>query len=208
MARCWHYYPKYRCTFGQILESLQGDVKKSFFSVSWYYTSKADSTESECESMHNDTDESQPLVAGSYASSSQDVASAASQLSPFTKDLVVDVGDSIIPYSESDYPTPKGSEPEERGLINGHLPSDETDSLTDSGDNISCKDCVTQAANSVTGGIARGRPNNSVTPPSYTSAIGRIPPRDWSADSSKSNSCNGSANGHVSYTHLTTACWL
>lgn len=73
MTQCWQYYPRYRPSFAQLLQSLQGDVRKNFFSVSWYYSQRDDeASDAESDSLNLDdpSAETQPLHPSSLHSSS------------------------------------------------------------------------------------------------------------------------------------------
>ena len=223
MSQCWQYYPRYRPSFANLLESLQGDVKKNFFSVSWYYSQRdddesdmdsdslnLDDQHSECQPLHpgsirSTTSSDQNLAVGDLDDDDDDIESGTHM-----KDIMLELAPPV--------PTRMGrgvsSELYNGHLVNGHhsgSESGETDGydsplLTNGispGAHSSCES-RSKATSSI---ISAGQP-----PPSYNSAtqdhsIG-ADPTVWSAASSKANSCNGSANGHIHYGNnsVTSAC--
>ena len=244
MKQCWEYYPRYRPSFNNLIEQLQGDVKKNFFSVSWYYTNREDDgDDDESDSLIVDDDQSgntqQLHTPSSHHSSGQHIRDADVDIdlqqieddASFSsshhdhKDLMVDIPMRPPKHNNLLY-NQQQLDGDEIGahspLLNGHrglLQSSESDSEAESS--------LCESSPDMRGGGGAGinfisphssKPASSVLsghtgPPSYNTALDRMAPRDsptvWSSggDGSKSNSCNGSANGHLHFgNQLTSAC--
>jgi len=105
MKQCWAYHPKYRTSFTQILEQLQGDVKKSFFTLSWFYSHDdpdllEDGEDCDMIPLHNfphQLDEGKPLLVDLSERSHNGVAHSVGSVpgvSGLNKRLTVDLSDS------------------------------------------------------------------------------------------------------------------
>lgn len=233
MKECWEYYPRYRPSFNSLIEKLQGDVKKNFFSVSWFYNSRQeDGSDNESDSLIPDDDRSGETHAlrmgSSHHSSGQHIDEANHDLdldqieddaslvsSHHDKDLVVDIPLRPPKVMNNYTYSPNGDNmATESPLINGHhhqtsgSESEAESSLCESSPPISTNNFISPVSS---------KPSSSVmsahtAPPSYNSALDhRILTNDsptvWSGDGSQSNSCNGSANGHLHFgNQLTSAC--
>lgn len=217
MVSCWNYYPRHRPAFTQIIEILQGDVKRSFFNVSWFYTqrdSDAQSQDSGSQS-HDETDESQPLNPGSVSASyrnlhaDQDLDSPEDEL--IDKALLVDMP-GLYTYRHGPGSLPNGTSaastcgmPEPSHINGDSFDSDNDDYYSDHSGPIS---------RGITHNITESLPvkykTDSGPPPTYSAVVeGSLTDMSaWTADTQQSsNSCNGSANGHIPYnSNLTTAC--
>jgi len=252
MKQCWEYYPRYRPSFNNLIEQLQGDVKKNFFSVSWFYNNREDDgSGDESDSLIVDDDDhsgdTQRLhVPSSHHSSGQHISDQADDAdldlqqieddasltsSHHDKDLIVDIP-MRPPKHHSMYNHQLGNDemgahsPLLHGGQSGHHPqSSESDSEAESSLCDSSPHMRGIGGNLVSPPLSN-KPASSgynTGPPSYNTALDHpaidhpaiipaIIPRDsptvWSSgDGSKSNSCNGSANGHLHFgNQLTSAC--
>jgi len=235
MQVCWNYYPRYRPTFKEILISLQGDVKKSFFGVSWFYSQRDDEEVLDDESDNLNPSESQPLHPSSVHSLSDHHLAGGDHLhylnraSANEKELGCDEppprparfkSSSLASSAEFDM---RRSEP----MLNGHHTTTCSESEANSDESVrsdslpSLPNCPTNP--NYYSSSPFKTPSSIVSsvdgPPSYNTAtildqsILPTDPSIWSAENaSKSNSCNGSANGsanghlHFGTNTLTSAC--
>ncbi|XP_067952059.1 insulin-like peptide receptor [Watersipora subatra] len=229
MSQCWQYYPRYRPSFANLLESLQGDVKKTFFSVSWYYSQREDDeSDMETDSLNMDEEqsESQPLHPASLRSSicsgqrlpdsDSDFPDDIESASNAGKDIMIDQAPPPVPMRISQkarsselYDLESGAMTNGHGLEDISSTYDQSSPILSNGishlNAPSNYESPSKASSSI---ISAGQ-----APPSYNTAtqnqsIG-TGPSIWSSDvGSKANSCNGSANGHIHYGNntLTSAC--
>lgn len=235
MSNCWEYYPRYRPSFNNLLDQLQGDVKKNFFSVSWYYNSRQDenSDDDESDSLIPDdrSGETQPLHMGSHNSSGHHIHEADHDLdlerieddadsltsSQSDKDLRVDIPMRPPKQQYNNY-NQGDSGLDHSPILNGHTHTSESESEAES--SLCCESSPPMKDSSDFISPVSSKPASSVMsgrtgPPSYNTALDQamLPANGdsngWpsSGDGSNSNSCNGSANGHLHFpNHLTSAC--
>lgn len=253
MSDCWEYWPSQRPTFINLLHKLQGDVKKNFFSVSWYYSKgEDDSSHSEVDSIHlnEDNSECQPLHPASLGSSRNidhadhyqleidpdhhrhlmdshihlggHEADDEEELSHTPVKELIDLPSTPppIPARLSSYrslPSDIGSRTEEFELMENPLHNSHHRPLTGSSncssDSLNTGESYPPMCNGTNDLNKDVVLNTNRSPPTYNTANLdqhiSTDPSIWSAETnSKTNSCNGSANGHMHFGNnaLTPAC--
>lgn len=201
MARCWQYHQKTRPTFTQILDILQGDVKKNFFSVSWYYTQRDSDGKSQDSDVSIDddniSDESHPLNRSLHSLHADHDLDSPDDLDPQSDDIMP----GLFPYRRP-VPTPPTSQSQyddsaNEPMLNGHSFGD-SDNDVDS--NCNAESTATASVIPSHTNITDSLHIKDSEPPSYRALVDQSSLSDM-------NSCNGSANGHIQYNnHMTTAC--
>lgn len=235
MTECWQYYPRYRPSFASLLETLQGDVKKTFFSVSWYYSERSDdASDLELDSLNMDDahSETQPLHPSSINTSSSDQNIHTDHDSVNMddddhmglsrelldgKDLMMD----LRPAVPTRMCKPNGGRYEmTNGLTNGHNTASDSGETEDECESLCASPLLANGSAITADGHSNCESHSRATsivsgraPPSYNTAtldqsIGPTDASIWASDTpsgSKGNSCNGSASGHIHYNNTLTS---